>query len=621
MSISEEERLRRRLEASGGRGDLGINDLLSAFGVRKATPQARRQVEAALVAAGIAVEPSLESATPRTRVTLELVDRAAGAGEAEDTAPAAEDPDGVEPASDDLQTVITEMVAAEKEVTGPDLAGAVHDVAGVSIATATDAIEMLERDGQLVTGTRDSQRVYRVPAPDPWSVPAPEDRPRRAAGRGTGPPPAPDLARELPPPPVEAVPAPEPGPAAGPEAHYQSELESEPEPEPYSEPELEAQPPPEPEPHSDELEAQPEPEPEPYDEPELEAQPAPEPEPESEPEHPDPTPDAAPPPAARRRELSPLRRWVANVLAVAGILLVAEAVVTVLWKEPFTAFEASQSQDSLASELRAVDARQGIALTSGQARRIAAEHDALIRQQRRMAYLAQALNAGTPPGKPLGRIRIPWIGIDAIFVQGTGTSSLEMGPAHYTETSLPGQPGTVGIAGHRTTYGAWFRNIDDLKKGDKIVVTMPYGRFTYTVERQRIVPSAEKHAFDGAGYDRLVLSACHPLFSATDRILVEARLTKTVALGAARSDARAPAPAPPSANRPPPGKVNLGTRDLGPGSTGDAVRALQRLLHVQVTGYYGTQTQQAVTAFQRKHNLPAVGKVGPQTRRALTAGG
>src|SRR5207244_9241718 len=95
------------------------------------------------------------------------------------------------------------------------------------------------------------------------------------------------------------------------------------------------------------------------------------------------------------------------------------------------------------------------------------------------------------------------------------SSSLELGPAHYGDTSLPGEPGTVGIAGHRTTYGAWFRHIDDLRRGDEIVLTMPYGRFTYVVQGHRIVPASGQHAFNGVGYDRLVLSACHPRFSAS----------------------------------------------------------------------------------------------------------
>ena len=67
-----------------------------------------------------------------------------------------------------------------------------------------------------------------------------------------------------------------------------------------------------------------------------------------------------------------------------------------------------------------------------------------------------------------------------MFVEGTGTSDLRKGPGHYPATPLPGERGTVGIAGHRTTYGAPFRHIDrGQARGDRITLTMPYGRFVY----------------------------------------------------------------------------------------------------------------------------------------------
>jgi sortase A len=82
----------------------------------------------------------------------------------------------------------------------------------------------------------------------------------------------------------------------------------------------------------------------------------------------------------------------------------------------------------------------------------------------------------------------------------------------------------VAIAGHRTTYGAPFRRVDDLGRGDRIELRMPYGRFVYRVERTRIVPPTEVSVTARVSYDRLVLSACHPLYSAAQRIVVFARL-------------------------------------------------------------------------------------------------
>jgi sortase A len=91
---------------------------------------------------------------------------------------------------------------------------------------------------------------------------------------------------------------------------------------------------------------------------------------------------------------------------------------------------------------------------------------------------------------------------------------------------LPGERGTVAIAGHRTTYGAPFRDIDQLKRGQHIIMSMPYGRFVYRVEKTQIVDDSALWITDPVGYDRLVLSACHPLYSAAQRLVAFARLVK-----------------------------------------------------------------------------------------------
>jgi sortase A len=152
---------------------------------------------------------------------------------------------------------------------------------------------------------------------------------------------------------------------------------------------------------------------------------------------------------------------------------------------------------------------------------------------RRVAFAARSFDRRTHEGDPLGRIRIPKIGVSAVFVEGTATGDLSSGPGHYPGTPIPGEHGTVGIAGHRTTYGAWFRNINQLNPGDAIDITMGYGRFTYRVERTRIVPPTALWVTDRVGYDRLILSACHPLYSAAKRIVVFARLVNTTPRGAA----------------------------------------------------------------------------------------
>jgi sortase A len=120
-----------------------------------------------------------------------------------------------------------------------------------------------------------------------------------------------------------------------------------------------------------------------------------------------------------------------------------------------------------------------------------------------------------------------------VFVEGTDAGDLRRGPGHYPATPLPGQRGTVAIAGHRTTYGAPFRKIDKLRPRDAIVITMPYGRFTYRVERTRIVKPTDVWVTQPVSYARLILSACHPLYSAAQRIVVFARLVRSEPRGAA----------------------------------------------------------------------------------------
>jgi sortase A len=130
-------------------------------------------------------------------------------------------------------------------------------------------------------------------------------------------------------------------------------------------------------------------------------------------------------------------------------------------------------------------------------------------------------------------VRIPAIGVSYVVVDGTDPATLRKGPGFFPEQPYPGARGTVAIAGHRTTYQAPFRKVDQLQKGNRVIVEMPYGRFTYMVERTRIVKPDALWVLQRTSHDRLVLSACHPLYSAAKRIVVFARLTKTEPRGAA----------------------------------------------------------------------------------------
>lgn len=184
-------------------------------------------------------------------------------------------------------------------------------------------------------------------------------------------------------------------------------------------------------------------------------------------------------------------RFVAAVMTVSGVLLIGDAGVTLAWQEPLSALMADREQATLEREL--------------------ADPPRRVVERRPLR------------GDSIGRIALPKIDRSYFMVQGTDTDSLRKGPGHYPKTPLPGEPGTVGVAGHRTTYGAPFRDIDRLDPGDRIRLEMPYGTFTYRVQRTRIVPPTEVSVTDPVGYQRLILSACHPLYSAAQRIVVFAR--------------------------------------------------------------------------------------------------
>lgn len=137
-----------------------------------------------------------------------------------------------------------------------------------------------------------------------------------------------------------------------------------------------------------------------------------------------------------------------------------------------------------------------------------------------------------PEGEPVGIIQIPRIDLQRVIVEGVSKADLKKGPGHYPATPLPGQPGNTGIAGHRTTYGAPFNRIDELRPGDEITVDTAQGHFTYEVvpapdsadRAWYTVKPSQVEVLRDFGDDRITLTACHPKYSARERIVVHAVL-------------------------------------------------------------------------------------------------
>jgi sortase A len=219
-------------------------------------------------------------------------------------------------------------------------------------------------------------------------------------------------------------------------------------------------------------------------------------------------------------------RATSSVLILSGLLLVIDAGVTLLWQEPVTAVIALIKRGEI--NRRLVD--RPLTLTRLDNRVLAG----ITNTDGRIAFYARLYARRAATGEQIGTINFPVLHASYAVIQGTDTASLEMGPGHYPATAFPGVPGdTVAIAGHRTTYLAPFRYLNDLKPGDLIVLTMPYARFTYRVQVQRIVTPTSLWITANKGYERLVLSACNPLYSASQRIAVFASLYEQEPLGQA----------------------------------------------------------------------------------------
>ncbi|MCP4433924.1 MAG: class E sortase [Actinomycetia bacterium] len=209
-----------------------------------------------------------------------------------------------------------------------------------------------------------------------------------------------------------------------------------------------------------------------------------------------------------------------KVLGVTGRLLIIAGVVILgfvayqLWG---TGLEESRQQDQLLAEF---------------AEELGVDADAGLTE-----VVAGSGEVGGPPptptqGEPAGVIEVPAIDMSRVVVEGTSRDDLKKGPGHYTGTPFPGQVGNVGIAGHRTTYGAPFNRIDELIPGDEITLSTSQGRFTYRVipapdnpaQAWYVVSPSQTEVLDDFGDNRVTLTACHPKYSAKQRIIVHAVL-------------------------------------------------------------------------------------------------
>ncbi len=210
---------------------------------------------------------------------------------------------------------------------------------------------------------------------------------------------------------------------------------------------------------------------------------------------------------------------VGTFLLVIGIGVLAWAATVYLWKDPFTtaytAYEQRQLESKLDEQFAIYEPLRTpvVAHPEGPKPR---PHDNVKREARRYRLARE-------DGDAIARLKIPRLGLSAVVVNGTAVDDLRRGPGRHLESFMPGERELVYIAGHRTTYGAPFGNINELRPGDPITIELPYATIVYRVTRHRIVDDNDLSVLESPHHEELVLQACHPRFFASERYLVYAK--------------------------------------------------------------------------------------------------
>ena len=150
--------------------------------------------------------------------------------------------------------------------------------------------------------------------------------------------------------------------------------------------------------------------------------------------------------------------------------------------------------------------------------------------------------AAPAPGQPVGIIAIPKIALQMVVVEGTDAEQLRSGPGHYPGTPLPGEQGNVAIAGHRTTYLHPFYNLNELVAGDDVNILTVQGLFVYQVTTSQAVDPTDVAVVAPTPTPMLTLTTCNPRYSASQRLVVQAKLVSDVLTAPAKAPAHPTTP-------------------------------------------------------------------------------
>jgi LPXTG-site transpeptidase (sortase) family protein len=140
-------------------------------------------------------------------------------------------------------------------------------------------------------------------------------------------------------------------------------------------------------------------------------------------------------------------------------------------------------------------------------------------------------NRGTGKLKPFPKtkIKIPKISVDQVIIEGSGPEILQFGPGHYAGMVNPGERGNCGIAGHRVTYTHPFNRLDELSKGDTIILETVDYIYEYEVESMEVTDPSDTHNLQPTPDPRITLTTCNPKYSAKTRLNVMGVLINSTA--------------------------------------------------------------------------------------------
>lgn len=202
--------------------------------------------------------------------------------------------------------------------------------------------------------------------------------------------------------------------------------------------------------------------------------------------------------------LSPRKRkLISRILTLAAVATIAAGVV-LIGQPYYTDLQADRTQKDLGRALKTATVRE--------------------------AFEKNAVEEASP----VTRLLIPKLGVDTIVVEGTSKEALDAGAGHYSNTPLPGMGGNVGIAGHRTTYGKPFADLDKLTTGDRVELETPIGNYVYEMvepfdghANPWVIEPDDWSVVGPTDESMLTLTTCHPKYSAAQRLVARLKLVES----------------------------------------------------------------------------------------------